>query len=231
MAYVITLAHQKGGVGKTTLALNLCSAFEEILGRKAAVIDADVQGSITELLDRMRALDTWKGVPLLEPPHTYETLRDRQDFDFFVIDTPPYLSDQLPRIFDASDFVLVPSKDSPLDALAIVKTLALIDEAQARNPSLLCAIVLNMVKHNTRFTQEILDILRQHPVEVLRTRVLNRDVYKRSLMHDGSVFHSDDPKAIDEMTELVIEIGELIKQHQTAGRKEGARSPEPGARS
>jgi chromosome partitioning protein len=57
MAKIITLAHQKGGVGKSTLALNLALCFKDQL--RAALIDADLQGSIYHVKKDFPELDIW----------------------------------------------------------------------------------------------------------------------------------------------------------------------------
>ena len=50
MPIIIAVAHQKGGVGKSTLAANLAAYFRKN-GTDSAVVDADIQGSITNLVD------------------------------------------------------------------------------------------------------------------------------------------------------------------------------------
>ncbi len=218
MATIVTLAHQKGGVGKATLALNLCACFEQVAGHKAAVIDADVQGSITELIRTMQKVEDWQGVTLLTPPHDYAALKARTDHSLFVVDTPPYLSDQLPTIFDHSDLVLVPCKASVFDALAIGGTLKLVKEAQDRRrqqgrPQLLAAIVINMVRNN-KFVGEILDTLEAHQTHILRTKIKTRVIYERGPLLYGSVVTEkarlDDPKAYEEMVELALEVTEFL---------------------
>jgi chromosome partitioning protein len=80
MAKVVTIAHQKGGVGKSTIALNLAAAFAG--GLKVGVYDSDVQGSISSL----RELP--EGVTLI-PGNTDLRALAKQPYDLVLIDTPP----------------------------------------------------------------------------------------------------------------------------------------------
>lgn len=76
---IITVAHQKGGVGKTTLTLNLAACFSQ--GLNVGVLDTDLQGSLSGIQDE---LDTITFVP-------YDGQLNRlteQPFDILIIDTP-----------------------------------------------------------------------------------------------------------------------------------------------
>ncbi|GAB4032899.1 ParA family protein [Spirosoma gilvum] len=103
---VITIAHQKGGVGKTTLAINLAYAFAE--EAKVGIIDADLQGSVSDLHDFLTGVDIVDLDRFLSGKLT--------EYDLIVIDTPPYLSNRLEELFSISDYVLVPTKAGILDA-------------------------------------------------------------------------------------------------------------------
>ncbi|MCC5613143.1 ParA family protein, partial [Nostoc sp. CHAB 5834] len=81
----ITIAHQKGGVGKTTLALNLAFCFADSL--KVAVTDTDLQGSINSLGSLVTGIDLVSPEDVLAGKLT--------GYDLLVIDTPPYLTNRL----------------------------------------------------------------------------------------------------------------------------------------
>lgn len=196
---VITVAHQKGGVGKTTLALNLSFLFKDTL--KVGILDTDLQGSVVGLGDLL------EGVTLV-PREALET-GEVPELDILIIDTPPYLTDQLSTLFEISDFVLVPTKVSYLDVMAIKATIALIAEAQKKNPDMKAGIVLNMVKYRTSVNADIKGILDSYSIPTLKTKVMERVSYIRSVVANG-VGNIEDEKAREEMMALAEEIVEQL---------------------
>ncbi len=192
---IITVAHQKGGVGKTTLALNLAFYLKDI--KRVGVVDTDLQGSIS-------GLDTLlDGITLV----SYEALESGNypELDVLIIDTPPYLTNRLTDLFAVSDFVLVPTKVSYLDAMALKATLALLEQSQKERPSLRAGIVLNMVKPRTSMNREIKDIMDSYQIPTLRTKVHERVSYIRSVIA-GGIVQLEDTKAHEEMADLAEEI-------------------------
>ncbi|WP_138485047.1 ParA family protein [Dyadobacter bucti] len=195
---VISVAHQKGGVGKTTLALNLAYCLSKDL--KVAITDTDLQGSISDISPFL------KGIELI-PLHKIQK-KVRLPYDVVIIDTPPYLTDKLQDIFLLSDFVLIPTKAGYLDALAVRGTIALYDQAKKKKPSLKAAVVLNMLTR-TNLNDEVKEILDQYTLPILKTTINQRVSYARSPMTAG-VFNSDDDKAKTEMVDLSMEIFSLL---------------------
>lgn len=193
---IITIAHQKGGVGKTTLALNLAVCFAQ--GLRVGVLDTDLQGSLSGIKNE---LDTVTFVP-------FDGQLDRlteQPFDMLIIDTPPYLTNQLPDLFDISDFVLIPSKVGFFDVMAIKATIEFLKQAQQQRPELKYGVVLNMIKPRTGLNKSVQEILKDYGATLLTTTVSDRVSYTRSAITSG-VFASDDEKAKEEITSLADEI-------------------------
>lgn len=197
---IITVAHQKGGVGKTTLSLNLAYCFSQ--GAKVAVIDIDPQGSISGLKDILAK----QGIDLIQPKDMEQA---KGIYDIAIIDTPPYLTTALPEFFGYSDFVLVPTKASILDIMAISATIELLKKAQAQRPSLKSGIVVNMVKSRTSITEDMKEVLQQYDFPMLESMVSDRVSYTRSPI-SGGVFETDDEKAKDEILHLAQEIIKMM---------------------
>lgn len=191
----ITVAHQKGGVGKTTLALNLAYCFAD--SACVAVTDTDLQGSINSLGDLV------KGIDLVDPNDVIEGKVN--NYDLLVIDTPPYLTNRLSDLFLISDFVLIPTKTGILDVMAIRATIALLDQSMKKRPSLRAGIVLNMVMPRTSLTVEVKEALQEYKLPLLPTMIHQRVSYVRSPITAG-VFGSDDEKAKDEIQSLASDI-------------------------
>lgn len=211
MPIVITLAHQKGGVGKSTLSLNLYGYFSQA-GHKCVLVDIDPQGSITALL---QVFDESGSIELIERKSfkDYAELESRvEGFDIVLIDTPPYLSKELYECLAISHLVLIPCKASPFDALAVVQTLELISEEQKRNEVLTPAIVLTMTIANTALPQQIRESLERHGVPILKTEIRNRIAYARSLLFSGSFVNEETGKAKEEISSLANEIINLLSK-------------------
>jgi chromosome partitioning protein len=191
----ITIAHQKGGVGKTTLALNLAFCFADSL--KVAVTDTDLQGSINSLGTLVTGIDLVSPEDVLDGKLT--------GYDLLVIDTPPYLTNRLTDLFAVSDYVLVPTKPGFLDAMAVRATVSLLRESMKRKPNLQAGIVLNMVMPRTSLTQEVKELLQEYDLPVLPTMIYQRVSYARSPVTNG-VFQSEDDKAKAEIQSLATDI-------------------------
>ena len=193
---IITVAHQKGGVGKTTLALNLAACFAQ--GLSVGVLDTDMQGSLSGIKDEL------EGITFVPFDGKLDQLA-RQPFDILIVDTPPYLTNQLPGLFAVSDFVLVPSKVGFFDVMAIKATIEFLKQAEQKRPQLKYGVVLNMVKPRTGLNKSVQEILSSYGAVLLATTIADRVSYTRSALTSG-VFGSDDEKAKEEITSLADEI-------------------------
>jgi len=199
MAKIITLAHQKGGVGKSTLAINLALCFQDQLS--VALVDTDLQGSLYHIREDFPQLAII-GVDKLADIR-------KLDYDLIIIDTPPYLSNRLTELFLHSDFILVPTKAGFFDVMAIQATIALIKDAQLKSPSLKAGIVRNMIKPRSGITRDITGLLLDLETPLLQTIIHDRVSIARSAITSG-ILNSDDQKAKDEITALASEVVELI---------------------
>lgn len=205
---IITLASQKGGVGKSTLAINIYSTFVHN-GARTAIVDTDPQGSIRNTYETLKGSKHWGDINIISSEELKIQLeKPSPDYDVIVIDTPPYLSENLETILSISDVVLVPCKPSPFDALSLGSTLSLIEDAQAKNKDLKSAIVLNMTIQGTKkYTEQILEILKaNYNCPILRTQIKNRVAYSRAIFKDSSVDSEYNKKASQEITALIQEM-------------------------
>lgn len=213
MALIITLAHQKGGVGKSTLASNL-RGFFAAGGYKTALVDIDPQGSLLKLNRTYADQETRLSTDVIgrkDFKNYHELLAKLDPYQIVLIDTPPYLSKELVDVLAITNFVLVPCKASPLDYLAITETLEEVRKAQAKRPSLAAGIVMTMVISGTDFTKVIREGLKQQEIPVFKTEIANRVSYMRSLLKADSVLGDENRKAWEEIESLGNELISLLQ--------------------
>ena len=105
--WVIALASQKGGVGKTTLALELAAVFADTAGR-ALVVDIDPQRSAEEIVSDYT--DAGFDFTAENDPAILRKVRQVRDYDAVIVDCPGNLEDTeaLPEVLKAASFVLIP---------------------------------------------------------------------------------------------------------------------------
>lgn len=191
----IVIAQQKGGVGKTTLALNIALYFSRN-GANVAIVDADAQGSLTASADMIDGLELMS---------LSDVLSKKASADLVVIDTSPRNDADLPNVLRLADFVLIPVKPGYLDVLALKDTQEILKNAGVEK----AGIVLNMVQHRNAVTREVKELLQSFTIPIMNTQVFQRVAYTRSTMTNG-VFGSEDLKAQAEIEGLVDEILEKL---------------------
>lgn len=195
MGKIITVAHQKGGVGKSTLAMNLAVCFQDQLS--VALVDTDLQGSLLQIKYDLPGLAVVGKDQLQDIKNL--------DYDLIIVDTPPYLSNKLPELFSLSDFILIPTKAGFFDVMAIRSTIALVNDAQVKNPDIQAGIVMNMIKPRSGITKEVSGLLEDMATPVLKTLIHDRVSIARSSITAG-VLQGSDAKAKSEITSLAEEI-------------------------
>ncbi|OWJ64628.1 ParA family partition ATPase [Inquilinus limosus] len=142
---IVALLNQKGGVGKTTLALHLAGEWAR-QGRRVTVIDADPQGSALDWSEqRARAgrPRRFGVIGLARDTLHREAPEIARDVDHVVIDGPPRVAALMRSALLASDLVLIPVQPSPFDGWASAETLRLLEEARQFRPDVLARFLLN----------------------------------------------------------------------------------------
>ena len=189
MSKIILVTHQKGGVGKSTLTFNMASILKNDV--KTAIIDFDLQGS----LYKSRANSE---IPIFNKDEIKNI--KNLDFDFVFIDTPPYLTEELPNLCKLADAILIPTKTGIYDLLAIEDTINIIKQVDKEDKTL---IVFNMVKPNTTLTTEMQEAIENYNITVAETKISDLVAFTRSAMNKGV---EDSKKAQQQIEALTREI-------------------------
>jgi chromosome partitioning protein len=207
---IVALLNQKGGAGKTTLALHLAGQWAR-QGSRVAVVDADPQGSALDW-SQARSHD---GAPrlfavlgLARDTLHHEAPELARDADLVVIDGPPRIAGLMRSALLASDLVLIPVQPSPLDGWASAEMLALLAEARAFRPQLRARFLLNRCGPRSVIARETAKGLADHDPPLLAQRIGQRVVFAEA-MQRGRLAFEVDPQcaAAREIAALAAEVG------------------------
>jgi chromosome partitioning protein len=118
---IIGVLNQKGGVGKTTIAINLAAVFAKV-GNRVLVVDGDPHGSALAW-SSAREIDPIFPVVGMPTPTLHRDLPQvAKDYDHVVIDGAPRVNELGRAAIMASDLVLIPVQPSPYDVWASADT-------------------------------------------------------------------------------------------------------------
>jgi len=224
---VLTVAQQKGGAGKTTMAAHL-AAFWADKGYPVGLIDVDRQASLTRWYQRRSALRQDAGTLHLSATSGWsirsEVQRLGRDHNIVIIDTPPHGDPESRFALRVASLVIVPVQPSPLDLWA---TQSVLDMAQGeRVPALM---VLNRVPARARLTAGMVEQIAKLPVPTASARLGNRVAFAATLVEGVSVADSRlsrEPwcyEAANEVTELASEIFDFVTHGRSGARIASAR--------
>jgi chromosome partitioning protein len=231
MSAVIAVANQKGGCGKTTIAMNLAGVLGSEGGLRVLLIDADPQASAQHWA--MRAVDGQLPFEVMTHPHEdiHRKIRDMaaKGYDVILVDCPPGAS-QLVSGKDshtsisrmailAADLVIVPVRPSMLDYLASHQLLPLLkDVAALKDDQRVFVVVNGKAPGRTRTGSEALAVAEQLfkiegvDVRVLRSEITTRQAFVLAPTVGMTVTgYEPDGKAAAEIRSLAEEIAQCLQ--------------------
>ena len=206
LSKVITICQQKGGTGKTTLAVHLALAFAKLHNLKIAIIDTDPQGSLGKwfvVRSEKKVSNenlTFKTASLWGAQYESKTLK--KDHDIVIIDTPPKIeSDARPSI-EAADLVLIPVTPSHVDFWA---TEAIIEIAKKAGKKIF--IQINRANERSKLVKKTHEYIKSINVKSTNTLIGHRQIYASS-MGEGKTAVEKQKKsnAVEEIKKLSEQI-------------------------
>lgn len=214
-AKIITVAQQKGGAGKTTLALHLATSLAK-QGHKVICFDIDPQGSLSEWYKRrqekygetrpypeVKSLSGWR--------LGSEISRLQDKCDFFIIDCPPGLEVESKVAIRSANVALVPVQPSPID---VWSTAAILEFMNKENIPF--RLVLNRMRA-TNLTDQIRKDLKQMHAPIAKTTIGSRVGFALSVMHGLGISEAiPNSEAAAEMDALADEVLKLARSKSAA---------------
>jgi chromosome partitioning protein len=212
VANVITIFNQKGGCGKTTIAIQLAGTLGR-RGQKALLIDMDDQNTATRWVSQASD-DLPFPAALMNLAamggRMHREVRNQIDiYDFIIIDCPPAIASPAPSsAMLISNLALIPVVPAPADMWAAVAAKKLAATAQATNESLHVRVVPNMVQRNTNLARDTIDILAEDPeIPLTRIHLGSRSAFRECQLLGATVHQV--PKAtvaVEEVESLTDEV-------------------------
>lgn len=208
-----SFVNAKGGVGKSTLTINIADRLASD-GHRVCVVDADPQGSVRDWQD-MRGMTEFVviGLDRREALRNIKLAINFNDYDYCIIDTPGRLAEIQAIAISVSNKIFIPVQPSSYDVWAsadiveLIKTRQLALTNTSKCP--LSAFIINRAIPNTIIGREVREALKQFDFPVINQIITQRVVFQTSIAEGLTSFQSLDLKAREEVKLLTKELIEF----------------------
>lgn len=207
---IVLIGSQKGGCGKSTIAVNMCADLA-VRGHDVVLVDADRQGTAaTWATDRSNHPD----LPVVHCIQKYENIRNtlldlETRYEHVIVDAAGRDSRELRTGMTAAHILLIPLRPSQPDLDTLPNLQNVIGQAKDLNPELTVYGLLTMAPTNpvVHEADEARDYLQDYPdIRLLNTIVRDRKIYRDAISDGRGVVEMDNPKAVVEIRSLMKEI-------------------------
>lgn len=215
---IISFINQKGGVGKTTLSVNVAACLAK-QGFKTLLIDADKQGSATAWAS-LRDETPFVVNSMARQNMAKDAIKMAADYEFTIIDGPPHAEEIARSCIIASDLVVLPIEPSGLSTWASDLTVRQIREAQSFKETLKCGFVVSRKIGKTVIGREIRDMAQDAGISIFETEIQQRVAFPESMTVGQTIFEwAPGSAATREIKKLTKELVKFHEQDIQDGEK------------
>ena len=201
---IITVAHSKGGVGKSLLAWHLA------IGMKIPIVDLDFQKTLV-YTNNLRKLNGFKPLDIIQPesPEEFIELMDAWDEDKnIIIDVGGFDSNLNRAALYISDLIITPAVDRVTEMAGLHKFHHILKELSIKMDTHITAhVLLNDVSPSAKdfsIIEEMVDGLKHF--ELMSSKIAHRADFYKSMEEGRGVTEKKDGKARKEIKKLIKEI-------------------------
>jgi chromosome partitioning protein len=203
---IISFQNQKGGVGKTTLSINVAHAIA-MTGVRVLLVDTDPQGSVRDWAAVREDIPPFHVIGMDRPTIHRDLPEMTNNYDHIVIDAPPRVSELARSAILASDCIVIPVQPSPYDVWAAKEIVAIIKEASVFKEKIKSTFVINRKITNTAIGREVIDALQIYDLPVLESQICQRVLFAESAANGKTIFEVDPlSQGAEEIQKLTNEI-------------------------
>ncbi len=209
---IISIAHQKGGVGKSTIAFNLAYYLSEF---NPILVDLDLQNTISFANNiRSKSAPAFKIQIINSDSELKEVIKQSNDTNLYIIDTGGFDSSLNRMSIIASDLIITPVSDKLFEILGLKKFESILTElSQIKKEKVKAHILLNNISPFTKKLDDLNNFIHKSNYFVLLNSVLRQ---RADIVHSSSrglsvAEYNKQSKAHDEVLQLANEIKEILK--------------------
>jgi chromosome partitioning protein len=208
---IILVGNEKGGVGKSTIAINLAVAFT-LQNKDVLLVDTDIQSTASNFVAKRNEQASLPKINCVQKRgDVLQTLKDLKNrYEIVIVDAGGQDSIELRSAITAADIVIVPLKPSQIDLWAVDRMNKLIEHAKCFNTTLKTFCVLSMTLTNPRVTEinDAKEMLQDYKeFTLLNTCINDRKIYRDSIIEGKGVMEIvKQNKAANEIESLLKEV-------------------------